>query len=930
MENEEAQVVEINPKTQPIAYAQQTRAEKLKTDSYQSDFAISPIQSVDAVFSESFMSAQPEVIQNIIRESGIKSSVGQQTLVAIENALDYMNQAKDETRISYGNVSNYLTGNKIGDELAQIAYESMKQRYNEMALNEEAVGGIRSELAKLVGGATSFTQLALEGLATFGALPLAHIGVQAFGQGVYNDMKAYEYKHGSLKGYKPEGYDLAVNTANALLQVGIESAIGVGSPRFLVGASRGAFKEGLSGALQEPLQDILSDLTEAAKGNQDISILLDNAEDYTRSSVIGGVLQGLLGAVTGHQHYARAVDSTAKAIAKTKGREEPNAEDKSHAKSIIDAKERQYASILTKEFKSAFDASSGEGQLQQKIAKELNKAVKYNKLDLGTTDETQLAQKIEGIATQQTLNAMDMAKEKGLSVAEMEMNNIAYKDNTVWIEGKNQQEIPIKDLVVSREEREEIRDKIDEIISGFKEEGVELKSKKMTKSGKRPYVSRDGAAYLTLTNNFGEEITVRIGLSEIYSNHPDVIDVNLNGENNTKQLISGIKTRIKSKARSHVETNVNEGFDEKANLNKNIINDYDAELNRIIFNQKTDLPTIQRAFASYWLKNNFKWARSGLASKEWLKQWDSVEKWLGVQPSDTILSVAAAKKFADAYAQYILEGKFAPELQWAFDGFQKTYQDIYNKAEKGYADLSEELAPEVIDWFNRSRDAAKNIMEKTYKDLANITMAAGVDVVTPVSNGTYVVSSMNDEGKITSDVVTAESAAKDSKLAKFRDKKSSSKVIEGLRKATNDNIPSSEYVVLNRAETVDQARQWITNDKVGAWNAMMDDNTNPIDRTSLFQAFKEIAENGDYELGKDLVNSKISAKITEMGQAISVLGERSEFDPLNILEMKQKAIGEPDVDTVAAEIDGMNLDAEHIRMTEEQVQEIKKQTECKL
>ena len=382
------------------------------------------------------MQLDEQQLKDMMRETGVTASVGEQTAVAIGNSLRGMNQLGDELKISYGNLMNYFTGNSIGDDISKIAYEAIAQNHAEIANREDAIGGITNFWAQLAGGATSFTQLALEGIVTAGALPLAHIGIQEFGQGTYNDMKAYADEHeGSLKGYKPNGFDLAANFANALLQVGIESKLGVGSPRFLVGASRGGWVEGLSGALQEGVQGALSDLTEAVKGNQDISILLDNAEDYLRDAIVGGILQGSLGAVTYHQNYARAVDATAQAIAKAHGQETPTAKDKEQAKAIIDAKERQESSILTQEFKSAFDASTGEGQLQAKIASALKKAAETKELDLDTANETEMAQRIEQIATQETLNAMDFAKEKGRAISEMELNNIVYKDNAIWLEG---------------------------------------------------------------------------------------------------------------------------------------------------------------------------------------------------------------------------------------------------------------------------------------------------------------------------------------------------------------------------------------------------------------------------------------------------------------------------------------------------------------
>lgn len=967
MENNELDT-NVNPvvetpdaKTQPIAYAENLRSERLKKHAIQPDFTVPKAKTTDMVFKESVMRLSPEEIDDIMRNSGFRGSAWEQTGVAIENALYGMNQMNEEMAISVGNLENYLTGGQIGKELQDIAYESLNDRMSQISLNEESVGGIRNFWAKVAGGATSFAQLAAEGLLTAGVLPSAQIGIQAFGEGTYNDMKKYADEHdGSIKGYEPKGVDVAVNTLNTIFQVASEAYLGVGSPRFMRGWSRGFTKEAASGFLQESLQGAIQDLAEVAKGNKDFEEMLNNADDYIIDGIIGAMLQGPLGAVTYSQARRRSDTIIARAHAMAKGRKTPNKEDFDVAKRLNDAKERNYASVLTKEFKAAFDASTGEGQLQQNIATALNKAVDSKELDLGVDTETDRAQKIEQIATQETLNAMEMAREQGKSVSEMELNNITYKDGSIWLEGLEPQvgERAVDQARILAERQSGLADvkmKLDNLSQEVQQTKKEL-----------------AEAQIANQQALADKLQARLDKQNALLKKREMQTQRLieQTEKIQKQIEQQIQKAQKGKVEKaispKIETAQQKVVEPLAKVSEKIAKNksekkslkqeknlksiqkipymlqskvegtgsdkyrgaYDERLKRIILGEKSDLTTIQHEFAHYWMQNNFKWARSGLASAEWLSRWRNVEEALGIEPRDRYLSKQASEKFARAYERYILEGKVSPDLQWAFDGFQKFYAETYEDLENEYFDLSEELPQDVVDWFNRQRPVTEEALkEQQYKQVAQVAMSQGVQVITPVSDGSYVVSSMNEKGEVSSDVVVNDEQAQGSQLAKYRDKKGKSSVVEGLREATGENLPASEYNVLNRAETVDQAKAWIARDRQGAWDAMTNENTNIIDRTALFQAFKEQAENGDYELGAELANTKFPSAMTEVGQALSVLAERSEFDPLTILEMQQKALGEPTVDELGQQITEMNLDAE---LDSEQVKDLEETTECVL
>lgn len=946
---DEVKTPEVEQDTQPIVNTQQTRADRLREASSAPDFTMPEIRPASDFFSESVMSMDNETLKDMMRETGIYASTSKQVSTAIGNALLGMNQLGDEMRISYGNLTNYLTGSSVGDEMAKIAYDSITQRYAEMANREEEIGGIRSDLAKLAGGTTSFLQLALEGIATAGALPLAHIGVQEFGQGTYNDMKAYADEHdGSLKGYEPKGFDIAANTANALLQVGIEAWLGVGSPRFLVGASRGFWTEGLSGALQEGVQGALSDLTEAVKGNQDISILLDNAEDYLRDAIIGGVLQGAMGAVTHHQNYARAVDYTSQAIAKARGHEEPTAQDQQQAKAIIDAKERQESSLLTKEFKSVFDASTGEGQLQAKIASALKKAVETKELDLDTANETEMAQRIEQIATQETLNAMDFAREQNRAISDMELNNIIYKDGSIWLEGLTP-EVGDKAVSYARvlAERQsglaEINTKLDAInreITTLKQDLAEAKQQKQESRAEVLQARIDKQNALAEKNRVRAEklkaqtakLEKQIEKQVAEKPKAEPVEMAKIGKKEQPTERKSLKEVRKSKKMPSVD---DEGLLPQGSISgkgDTARGGYDDALKRIVLNEKSDLSTIQHEFAHYWIQNNFKWARSGLASQDWLSRWRDVEEWLGIEPQDRFLSKTASEKFAKAYERYILEGKVAPELQWAFEGFQKAYQDIYEDLENDYFDLEEELAPEVVDWFNRNKEQSpKRLLQADEKKLEKaLTLAAGGSVIEEAPENTVIMTEQNKEGDpvVYMGIKQSEVPAGDNLLV-YADKTTASKLQQSAKRYLSDSVEVQQLATLDTEATLKNFKDWIARDRQGAWNAMMNPETKPVYRSYLYKAFSEQAMN-DVNLAMELANIDMAESVRELGQAIQALNLRNEsgFDMIEIirnLEKSKGTVSEEELNNAIAEM-GLN----DIELSDAEINEIDSETECKL
>lgn len=929
------------------------------------DFGISPNKSVDYVMKEYTSTLHPDDAKTMVEKSGIKSSFGEQVAVGVQNMLASISTVPDYATLVYGNIKSNITGEPIGKEFTDVAYENIQKRLADIGYNAEAIGGITNQWAGVVNDALSFGEIALLGIATAGLGSLAQITVQEMGEGFYADMQDYYDTHGSFEGYIPKGGDVALNIGNALLQAGIEYWAGFGSPRFLVGGAKGFFKEGVSGAIQEGLQGIIHDLNEYAKGNIEFQKIIDEADQYMRAAAVGGLFQGTVGAITYGAARSKADYILAKGIAKNKGRIEPNQEDRDIAKKLNDLKEREYGSALAEEFKKRFDATSPVGQLQQKVATAINDAAKAQNLDMGLS-ETQLAQRIEAIAAQETMNAMEDSAERRQSISAHELNNITYKDGALWLAGttpeigarsinlakvleqrqglleqksvagarlKTPKEITIPKNALSLEtdptitgepkatgtsgerqayENQKVKDRAEDIRRAIEASG--------RKAGKIYYPNKketDSSYYFKLN---GKDIRVSAhppkadAKYDLWLNYSDGIEANIRKLNDFVAEQEALKQSRPDQSRL-----------DKGDTYRGA---YDERLKRIILNEKSDLTTIQHEFAHYWIQNNFRWYRSGLASDNWKHNWERVEQALDIEPTDKYLSKVASEKFARAYERYIMEGKVAPEYQWAFAEFQEFYNEVYEDLKAEYFDLNEELSPELIDWFNRQRPVAPEQVAEMRQNQIRSAIAQSPDNTVVEKHGdSYSVISQGENGEIESAIFVPRETVEKEKFGVAR-KMTKSGLQESLRKRFGDEINVDDLVSLNSAETLAEAEELIAANPKKAWEQMLSDSTNNVIRGYLYKAFVRMAEN-DPQIAIDLSHTNMAEYARELGQTIQAFNIEDELglSPIKLLKNIEKSKGTMTEQQLAQALNEIDLYAE---LSVEDTTSLENETECLL
>ena len=368
-------------------------------------------------------------VPQIVKDEVVKFGMGIQNL-------------GDKARVALGGITALATNNKIGAEMRDRAYDTLESATRRMSLENTNAADAETLTAQVTQGASSMLEMIATGLVTGGIAPLAQMGVEAMGDGTYNNMIKYASEHdGSIEGYQGNWLETGIDLANAVVQVGIERYLGVGSNRFLRGTGGHFLKEAVEGFAQESSQDFLTDLSEYLKGNGDAPT---NWEQYLVSGVIGGLLQGSLGAATYKYARTQADNEMSDLIFKATKARHPEKDDaelykesRAQAKAFNDDVEAGVVQNTWDELANRIDANNDRGKIRDNLVSEFTKArvaalglESAEELDAEDLADIQGAATvaageafresfIEGVPIEQTLTARLVADGKDLVVRDL-------------------------------------------------------------------------------------------------------------------------------------------------------------------------------------------------------------------------------------------------------------------------------------------------------------------------------------------------------------------------------------------------------------------------------------------------------------------------------------------------------------------------------
>ena len=317
-------------------------------------------------------------MSRIIKDEAVKFGMGLMTL-------------GDKAQMALGGLASLATGGAIGEEMRDRAYESLRAATHRMSLENTHAADAETLTAQATQGAMSMLEMIATGLMTGGTAPLVQMGVEAMGDGTFNNMIKYANEHeGSIDGYEGNWLDTGIDLLNATAQVGIERYLGVGSSRFLKGTGGHFLKEAVEGFAQESSQDFLTDLTEYLKGNGEAPT---NWEQYLVSGVIGGFLQGSLGAATYKYNRTQADNTMSDLIFKATKARHPEKDDatlyresREQAKAFNDEVEAGIVKNTWDELANRIDANNDRGVVRDNLVAEFTKA-RVAALGLESADE---------------------------------------------------------------------------------------------------------------------------------------------------------------------------------------------------------------------------------------------------------------------------------------------------------------------------------------------------------------------------------------------------------------------------------------------------------------------------------------------------------------------------------------------------------------
>lgn len=206
----------------------------------------------------------------------------------------------DKTEMALGNTLAGLTGDRVGTEMRDRAYDNLMKTMEDSRFIDSNYGDAETWTARFTGGAMSMGEMLAIGALSGGVGLGAFVGTTSLSDGALNDMANYYAEHGNLDGYETDPVNLAMDYGNAIFQVGSEMLLGTGrllNGRVLKhGSAIGAtVKETVNNFIQEFSQGLAADATEVLKGNEDVNTLLENAGGYVKDGIVGGVLGGVTG-----------------------------------------------------------------------------------------------------------------------------------------------------------------------------------------------------------------------------------------------------------------------------------------------------------------------------------------------------------------------------------------------------------------------------------------------------------------------------------------------------------------------------------------------------------------------------------------------------------------------------------------------------------
>ena len=312
----------------------------------------------------------------------------------------------DKAELALGNTLAGVSGNTLGTEMRDKAADNLMKTMEDSRFIDSNYGDAETWTARFVGGGMSMGEMIAIGALT-GPVGLgAYVGTTSLADGALNDAAKYMEENGSLEGYETDPTNLALDYANAVFQVGSELALGTGrliNGKVLKAGSTGGavLKETLDNFLQESLQGAASDVTEVLKGNQDISILKENALGYIKDGVVAGALGGAISGTTYKLNKNRALANLDKINQKLHP-DKDTKEIREISEDVFEKTEQAMEKSFVPELIAHTEVANDKGQIRDNVRQKVEMMYRDNE----DMSEKQKAKAIEATTTTELENML--------------------------------------------------------------------------------------------------------------------------------------------------------------------------------------------------------------------------------------------------------------------------------------------------------------------------------------------------------------------------------------------------------------------------------------------------------------------------------------------------------------------------------------------
>ena len=323
-----------------------------------------------------------------------------------------------------------------------------------------------------------------------------------------------------------------------------------------------------------------------------------------------------------------------------------------------------------------------------------------------------------------------------------------------------------------------------------------------------------------------------------------------------------------------------------------------AFLNReqiILFGELADASTLPHEFGHYWVQNNFKWQRSGLASEEFKRRWAAVERYLGIKEYDQFLSNRASEKFARAYEQFLgtekvpllyagQDGVDDEAVKEAFLDFNEYINDVYDDMSGKYFEEVGQLPKEILDWFNKNSE-----FQSTEKLVERGVIGAdeGNEIIAATNAGKAIDAVMPSDTFESGEIGKSQSAAR-------------------FERDTGVNVPL-EYNRRDVSAAEAAADRFIGQNEELAWDIIKGSKPEQggLFKTDLIESMKAklIADNDVAGLRELSIYDKTAG--IEAGQRLQSRARRESFDFVDAMARLDNVLSKSDMKAIEAEAEAM-------------------------